>query len=404
MVVLAGHTRLEAARKLGFKTAPVHVAKGLTASQVRAFRIMDNRSGENAEWDKDLLNLELADLLEADFDLGLTGFTEDEVNALMSSLDAGTNPQESENEIPQTPEEPISRPGDLWLLGHHRLLCDDSTVATDVVVEPDVICAADAGLGEHDDGSGHAGIGAGHARGHLFFRPVRLLWGFGTNPCPVPELVPLHGIWASRSDSIGASPTLPEVTATARISSVSSSLPRWTLRQTLRFEPPCLRLCHSPSPSTLMPVLSTSRCNGRLKPRNGMTTSKVFRRRERVPKFGTAQPSPESSGRLATKPVAWRSGRPKRTLMVRQAESQRRSRPAGSHAALTPLFPTASRDRTRRSEIRAASAPGCTHASWWSCRSASAVCSGHSATILDSQSESQASLVQQGRIKTQSPR
>ncbi len=128
MVVLAGHTRLEAARKLGFKTAPVHVAKGLTASQARAFRIMDNRSGENAEWDKDLLNLELADLLEADFDLGLTGFTEDEVNALMSSLDAGTGPQEGEDEIPETPEDPVSRVGDLWLLGHHRLLCGDSTV------------------------------------------------------------------------------------------------------------------------------------------------------------------------------------------------------------------------------------------------------------------------------------
>ena len=57
MVVLAGHTRLEAARKLGFKTAPGHVAKGLTASQARAFRIIDNRSSENAAWDKELLNL-----------------------------------------------------------------------------------------------------------------------------------------------------------------------------------------------------------------------------------------------------------------------------------------------------------------------------------------------------------
>ena len=94
MVVLAGHTRLEAARKLGFKTVPVHVAKGLTLSQARAFRIMDNRSSENAEWDKDLLNLELADLLEADFDLGLTGFTDDELNALMSSLDEGTGSKE----------------------------------------------------------------------------------------------------------------------------------------------------------------------------------------------------------------------------------------------------------------------------------------------------------------------
>ena len=65
---------------------------------------MDNRSSENAEWDKDLLNLELADLLEADFDLGLTGFTDDELNALMNSLDAGTGPQEGEDDIPDTPE------------------------------------------------------------------------------------------------------------------------------------------------------------------------------------------------------------------------------------------------------------------------------------------------------------
>jgi ParB-like chromosome segregation protein Spo0J len=120
MVVLAGHTRLEAARKLSFKTAPVHIAKGLTEAQARAFRIMDNRSSENAEWDKDLLNLELADLLEADFDLGLTGFTEDELNALMSSLDEGTGPPDGEDDVPETPEDPISRPGDLWVLGMNR--------------------------------------------------------------------------------------------------------------------------------------------------------------------------------------------------------------------------------------------------------------------------------------------
>jgi len=132
MVVLAGHTRLEAARKLGLKTAPVHVAKGLSEAQARAFRIMDNRSSENAEWDNDLLNLELADLLEAEFDLGLTGFTDDELNALMNSLEDGTGPQEGEDDIPDTPEDPASRSGDLWILGSHRLLCGDSTVATDV--------------------------------------------------------------------------------------------------------------------------------------------------------------------------------------------------------------------------------------------------------------------------------
>ena len=123
---------------------------------------------------------------------------------------------------------------------------------------------------------------------------------------------PVHSNWWH--SPAWTSPTLLELTSTARISSVSSSIPRWILRRepcpplvrgpwrALRFDPPCLRVCHSPSPSTLMPVLSTSRCNGPLEPRNGMTTYKVFCRRERVLKSGTAQPNPESSRMLATKP------------------------------------------------------------------------------------------------------
>ena len=133
MVVLAGHTRLLAAQQLGLETAPVHVAKGLTEAQARAFRIMDNRSSENAEWDNDLLGLELGDLLDAEFDLGLTGFTDEELNALIDGLaEDGTGQQEGEDDIPETPEDPTSRPGDLWTLGSHRLLCGDATVATDV--------------------------------------------------------------------------------------------------------------------------------------------------------------------------------------------------------------------------------------------------------------------------------
>lgn len=133
MVVLAGHTRLEAARQLGLETAPVHVAGGLTEAQARAFRIMDNRSAQNAEWDDELLGLELGDLLEAEFDLGLTGFTEEEIGALMSGLaEDGAGPREGEDDVPETPDEPVSRRGDLWVLGNHRLLCGDSTVATDV--------------------------------------------------------------------------------------------------------------------------------------------------------------------------------------------------------------------------------------------------------------------------------
>ena len=133
MVILAGHTRLAASQQLGLETAPVHVAKGLSEAQARAFRIMDNRSGENAEWDNELLGLELGDLLDAEFDLGLTGFTDEELNALINGLaEDGTGPQEGEDDVPETPENPVSRPGDLWILGNHRLLCGDSTVATDV--------------------------------------------------------------------------------------------------------------------------------------------------------------------------------------------------------------------------------------------------------------------------------
>ena len=95
MVVLAGHTRLAAAQQLGLETAPVHIAKGLSEAQARAFRIMDNRSGENAEWDNDLLGLELGDLQAADFDLDLTGFTDDELNNLLNGLDEGDGAQEA---------------------------------------------------------------------------------------------------------------------------------------------------------------------------------------------------------------------------------------------------------------------------------------------------------------------
>ncbi len=158
MVVLAGHTRLAAARQLGLETAPVHVAKGLTDAQARAFRIMDNRSSENAEWDNDLLGLELGDLLEAEFDLGLTGFTDEELGALMTGLaEDGTGPQEGEDDVPETPEDPVSRPGDLWILGNHRLLCGDSTVATDVErvlngVKPLLMCTDPPYGVEYDPG------------------------------------------------------------------------------------------------------------------------------------------------------------------------------------------------------------------------------------------------------------
>jgi DNA modification methylase len=131
MVILAGHTRLEAARQLGLKTVPVHVARGLTPAQARAYRLMDNRSSETAEWDDALLGLELDDLQLEGFDLTLTGFEDDELDRLLRGQDF-TGARDDEDDVPETPENPVTRRGDLWILGQHRLLCGDSTVATDV--------------------------------------------------------------------------------------------------------------------------------------------------------------------------------------------------------------------------------------------------------------------------------
>ena len=130
MVVIVGHTRLEAAKALGLKTVPVHVAEGLSAAQAKAYRLMDNRSHENAQWDDELLRLEFGDLKLDDFDLALTGFVSDELDKLLGAeqLDALTNPDEA----PEVPAQPVSRPGDLWILGDHRVLCGDATVMTDV--------------------------------------------------------------------------------------------------------------------------------------------------------------------------------------------------------------------------------------------------------------------------------
>ncbi len=130
LVVIVGHTRLEAAKQLGLKTVPVHVAEGLTPAQAKAYRIMDNRSHENAQWDDELLQLEFGDLKLDDFDLALTGFVSEELDKLLGAeqIEGLTDP----NDAPAVPEVPVSKPGELWILGDHRVLCGDSTVMTDV--------------------------------------------------------------------------------------------------------------------------------------------------------------------------------------------------------------------------------------------------------------------------------
>ncbi len=132
-VIIAGHGRLMAAQKLGLAEVPVIVLDHLTEAQRRALVIADNRIAENAGWDEELLRAELESLREIDFDLDLIGFSEAELDALLGDFDASEDGAvDGEDEVPEPPVEPISRPGDLWIMGNHRLLCGDSTVATDV--------------------------------------------------------------------------------------------------------------------------------------------------------------------------------------------------------------------------------------------------------------------------------
>ncbi|QDU46841.1 Modification methylase DpnIIB [Symmachiella dynata] len=129
-VLIVGHTRWKSAQKLGLSKVPVHVTKDLTPEQIKAYRIADNKSGELAEWDFDLLAIELGELLACDYDLSLIAFDEDELAKLLGDdVQAGmTDP----DDVPEPPDEAITQPGDLWLLGDHRLLCGDSSKPQDV--------------------------------------------------------------------------------------------------------------------------------------------------------------------------------------------------------------------------------------------------------------------------------
>ncbi|MCL6546732.1 MAG: ParB N-terminal domain-containing protein [Bryobacteraceae bacterium] len=124
-VIICGHTRWKAAQKLGLEKVPVHVAKDLSPEQIKAYRIADNQTASLAEWDYDLLPIELGELQAANYDLGLLGFDQDELAKLLGGeLQEGlTDP----DDVPAPPDEAITQPGDLWILGDHRLLCGDSS-------------------------------------------------------------------------------------------------------------------------------------------------------------------------------------------------------------------------------------------------------------------------------------
>ncbi len=127
MVIIAGHTRLQAAQHLGLSKVPVHIATGLTNTQIKAYRLADNRTAQEAEWDEELLGLELGELAEQGFDLDLTGFDGDELEKLLSEIDEGG--LTDDDNVPVLPETPVSKTGDVWVLGNHRLICGDSTEA-----------------------------------------------------------------------------------------------------------------------------------------------------------------------------------------------------------------------------------------------------------------------------------
>jgi DNA modification methylase len=128
-VIVAGHGRLAAALKLGLELVPLVVLDHLSPTQRRALVIADNRIAENAGWDDAMLRIEIAALQDDDFDLSLTGFDADALAELMAGDEPESEGQSDDDAVPEVTETPISRPGDVWLLGGHRLLCGDSTVA-----------------------------------------------------------------------------------------------------------------------------------------------------------------------------------------------------------------------------------------------------------------------------------
>jgi DNA modification methylase len=127
--IIAGHGRLLAAKELGLSSVPVIELAGLSEAEKRAYLIADNKLALNAGWDEALLAAEVADLQALGVDLDLTGFEAGEIDDLLAQ--SGATPS-FPDEAPPPPTEPLTRPGDLWLLGHHRLLCGDATRVEDL--------------------------------------------------------------------------------------------------------------------------------------------------------------------------------------------------------------------------------------------------------------------------------
>jgi DNA modification methylase len=130
--IIAGHGRLTAAQELGLRTVPVVVLDHLSERQRKAYILADNQLALNAGWDTDLLRGELQDLAELDFDLTLIGFSDDELADLLPDIEELPPEGADDDAAPEVPEEPVTKLGDVWLLGKHRVMCGDSTSLTEV--------------------------------------------------------------------------------------------------------------------------------------------------------------------------------------------------------------------------------------------------------------------------------
>ena len=132
--LLAGCARVAAAAKDGWTSVPVIVAHGWSEEEKRAYRLADNQLAVRASWDPEQLGKELRDLKFAEFDLGLIGFEPNQLEQFLSDL--GSNGRTDPDSVPEIPEQPITRAGDVWLLGDHRIGCGDNIAAQSPV--PDI--------------------------------------------------------------------------------------------------------------------------------------------------------------------------------------------------------------------------------------------------------------------------
>ena len=131
-VIICGHTRYKAAVKLGLEKVPVHVAKDLSPEQVKAYRLADNKTSEMAEWDFEILPIEIADLQNVGFDLAGFGFSDKELTQLLDSAGGVQQGLTDPDAVPAPPDEAVSKPGEIYQLGNHLLMCGDSANPADL--------------------------------------------------------------------------------------------------------------------------------------------------------------------------------------------------------------------------------------------------------------------------------